>query len=203
MGNTNNNSRDTFDSEAELRQWNNALSAVIRYAIRDTSVSAFARKINYARPTLHVLLHQDNAPKQRGWSTETLLSIAHALGCTLPDLVSAALTHMQNPTGAPGLAFRVMGTDPHSRERLQRLVYEAVGYDGEHDRTKLASLEKLAYRLKDIELANPEFCEAYYNGALSDAEALAVLQQAQEATIRQGEEDWPLWAALKEVYKAQ
>lgn len=203
MDNKNNINQDIFDTAAELRRWNNAMSAVIRYAIRDTSVSAFARKINYARSTLHMLLNQDDVPKQRGWTPETLLAIAHALGCSFPELMSAALTQMQNPTGAPGLAFRVMGTDPHSRERLQRLVYEAVGYDGEHDRTKLASLEKLAYRLKDIELANPEFCEAYYNGALSDAEALAILQQAQEATIRQGEEDWPLWAALKEVYKAQ
>ena len=185
----------------ELREWNDAIARVVSYAIRTTSVSEFARRIQYSRPTLWELLHQEGKERQRPWTLDTLIAISREIGCSLPELLAAAETVKGNPGGAPALSLRLCGTPPRSKERLQRLIYEAVGYDGDYDETQCNKLTEVIYRLRDVECGNPGFCTDYYEGRLSDREALAELRKADAFREHENEPSWPLWAALRETYK--
>ena len=187
--------------QREVRDWNNAIAHVVRYAIRTTSLREFARRIRYTPSTLCTLLNQADAPRQRPWTLDNLVAIAGELHCTLSDLMAAAESVKGKPDAQPPLSLRTKGTAPHSRERLQRLIYEAVDYDGDWDETKCDRLIEVLYRVKDIECSSPDFCKAYYDGELSDADALAVLKKADALEVPFGEEPPPFWAALREVYK--
>lgn len=182
---------------SKLREWNSALAKVVRYGMGKMTVTEFAQRIHYTRSTVSTLLNQDAAATQRPWTLDTLVSIADVFGCSVADIFCAAQRQIESPEAVKGLSLRILGTKPHSRERLQQLVYEVVGFREQEDDPLLG----VANRIQYIELANKEFCEAYYSGALSDTDALAELQKAEEVTARPNEEPWPLWAALQQTFR--
>lgn len=182
----------------DMRLWNNAVAEVVSFAIRHTSVSAFAKQIRYTRSTLSSLLNQKDAERQRPWTFDTLVSISDALGCELSSFIKAVEYVRKNNGAEPPLSIRFSGTAPFSRERLQRIIYEAVGYNGEHDEARMKKLEQVLYRVSDVEYANPELCKAYYKGRLSDSEILSLIKKAY-SDGRKSDKSMPLWAAVKGI----
>ena len=181
--------------DAELGE---ALGVTIRYAAKDKSITQLAKDIHYTRTTLTTLLNQKaDDEKQRGWTFSTLVAIADALGVRLSQLIAEAEAVADG--ALPGMGLRLASTSPRSRERLQRLIYEAVGYSGDTDEAKYDGLLEVLYREKDVEYAVPSLWEKYEKGTLDDETALKLLKEAYEAASAE-EPAPPFWAAVQTVW---
>lgn len=178
-----------------------ALGITIRYAVKDRSITQLAKDIHYTRTTLTTLLRQKaDDEKQRGWTFSTLVAIADALGVRLSQLIAEA-ENVANGA-APGMSLRLASTPPRSRERFQRLIYEAVGYSGDVDEERYDGLLEAIYRERDVEYAVPAFWEKYEQGEVSDEAALDILKEA-HADASLEEPAPPFWAAVQKVWNAQ
>lgn len=187
---------------ANVREWNDAIAKTIRCALRSTTVTAFADKIHYTRSTFASLLSQKGKSKQRAWTFDTLVAVSEGLGCSLSELILAAEQIKGKPDAEPTLAIRLTGLQPHSKERLQHIIFEAAGYSGDVDKKKYDGLLEVVYRVDNFEYGCKDFCTAYYKGELSDGGALRWLTKAAQSDLRLSDgEPLPLWAALKEIYR--
>ena len=185
--------------ETEREALMNALSAVIKRATRNVSITDFADRVGVSRPQLSNLLNRETSARARPWMLDTLVAVAREIGCPLSELFAAAELAVANPGTVPQLHLYLYNTEPRSRERLQKLIYEAVGYDGDTNERRYDRLLEILYRLRDVEYANPDFCNKYYNGELSDRAALATLRKAaNRMDPDESGEPMPLWMALKE-----
>lgn len=188
--------------EENVREWNDAIARTIRCAIRSTTIKAFSDRIHYARTTMATLLSQSGKSKQRAWTFDTLVAVSEGLGCSLSELILAAEQIKGKPDAEPTLAIRLTGLQPHSKERLQHIIFEAAGYSGDVDKKKYDGLLEVVYRVDNFEYGCKDFCTAYYKGELSDGGALRWLTKAAQSDLRLSDgEPLPLWAALKEIYR--
>lgn len=181
----------------ENARLNEALGKTIRYAIRDTTIRQFAESVHYQRPALNSLLNQkatDNP--QKNWTLSLLLAVARSLNVRLSTIIAEAEDVMEG--GAPGMHIRLASTEPGTRERLQKLIYAAVGYSGDLDEKEFDGVLEVLYRVKDVEYAVPAFWESYRKGFMGDQEALRVLNSAVRIQGNAAKEDAPpFWEALR------
>ena len=187
-----------IEHDKKVAKLGEALGVTIRYAAKDKSITQLANEIHYTRTTLTTLLNQKaDDEKQRGWTFSTLVAIADSLGVRLSQLIAEA-ENVAN--GAmPGMSLRLACTAPRSRERLQRLIYEAVGYSGDKNEDKYDGRLEVLYREKDIEYAVPAFWEDFSKGAITDDEALQILKEAHKKSSAD-ESSPPFWAAVQTVW---
>jgi DNA-binding phage protein len=193
---------DWFEThDRKVAELGEALGVTIKYAVKDKSVTQLAKDIHYTRTTLTTLLNQRaDDEKQRGWTFSTLVAIADALGVRLSQLIAEA---EDVANGAlPGMGLRLASTAPRSRERLQRLIYEAVGYSGDTDEAQYDGLLEVLYRETDVEYAVPELWNGFSAGNITDDEALEILKGAYQHAMSE-EPAPPFWAAVKEAWKCK
>ena len=183
------------DHDKKVARLGEALGKTIRYAAKDKSITQLAKDIHYTRTTLTTLLNQTaDDEKQRGWTFSTLVALADALGVRLSHLIAEAEAVANG--AMPGMSLRLANTSPRSRERLQRLIYEAVGYSGDTDEEEFDGLLEVLYREKDVEYAVPSLWGAYEKGVLTDEEALRLFKEAFEVASSE-EPAPPFWAAVQ------
>jgi DNA-binding phage protein len=181
--------------DKKVANFGEALGKTIRYAARDRTITQFANDIHYTRTTLTTLLNQKaDDPKQRAWTLSTLLAIADALGVELSVLIAEA--EAVSKGALPGMGLRIASTEPRSQERMQKLIYEAVGYSGDADEKNYDGMLEVLYRVVDVVYAVPAMWERYHGGLLSDDEALGVFKSAVEAAENE-EPQPPFWAAVQ------
>ena len=186
------------EHDKKVAKLGEALGATVRYAAKDKSITQLAKEIHYTRTTLTTLLNQKaDDEKQRGWTFSTLVAIADSLGVRLSQLIAEAESVANG--AAPGMSLRLASTAPRSRERFQRLIYEAVGYSGDTDEEEYDGLLEVLYRAKDVEYAVPSLWEAFSLGEMSDEDTLKLLKAAyQKATVE--EPAPPFWAAVQNAW---
>lgn len=185
------------DENARL---NEALGRTIKFALRDTTITRFAESVHYQRPALTTLLNQNATDNpQKNWTLSLLIAVARTLNVRLSTLIAEAEDVMAG--GAPGLHIRLASTEPRSRERLQKLIYVAVGYSGDLDEKEYDGVLEVLYRVKDIEYAVPAFWEAYSNGTLTDEEALSILRAAAHIQNSAEEDAPPFWEVLRQSWQ--
>lgn len=188
------------EHDKKVAKLGEALGATIRYAAKDKSITQLANEIHYTRTTLTTLLNQKaDDEKQRGWTFSTLVAIADSLGVRLSQLIAEAESVANG--ALPGMGLRLASTAPHSRERFQRLIYEAVGYSGDTDEEKYDGMLEVLYRAKDIEYAVPALWEAFSRGSVTDEGALELFREAYEKASEE-EPAPPFWAAVQTVWNA-
>lgn len=202
MGRNMENRRSCDDWFAEhdkkVARLGEAIGMTIRYAARDKSITQLAKDIHYTRTTLTTLLNQKaNDEKQRGWTFSTLVALADAIGVRLSHLIAEAEAVANG--AAPGMSLRLASTSPRSRERFQRLIYEAVGYSGDTDEEEFDGLLEVLYREKDVTYAVPAMWGAYEKGSLTDEDALKLFKKAVEISSAE-EPAPPFWAAVQAAW---
>ena len=107
-----------------------------------------------------------------------MIQIAKYFGTTVYQLMYEA----ENPTSHP--MFLVVGkTEPCSTERLQALIYAAVGYSDQAPTGGYDDVIKLFYQVNMVERDAPAFCSAYQSAKLSDKQAFALLQEAYKTML--------------------
>lgn len=112
------------------------------------------------------------------WTMATTLQLAKVFDTTFSQL----MYEVENPTHHP--MFLIVGkTKPHSIERLQALVYAAVGHtdapqDDWHD-----EMVKMYFQVNVVERDAPTFCCDYQAGKISDRQALAILEEAKSTML--------------------
>ena len=192
-------SDDWFENhDRKVAELGEALGVTIRYASKDKSITQLARDIHYSRTTLTTLLNQKaDDEKQRGWTFSTLVAIADALGVRLSQLIAEAEAVANG--ALPGMGLRLASTSPRSRERLQRLIYEAVGYSGDTDEEQYDGLLEVLYREKDVEYAVPSLWDSFSKGTITDEEALKLLKEAYSSASSE-EAAPPFWAAVQTAW---
>lgn len=169
------------------------------------SVSAFGRKIGFTQANLSNVFNPNR--KANHWSFPLLIATAEFFGTTVGGLISAAEGFAESPeSDAAQLFFACRKTKPQSRERLQCLVYAAVGYEPSQVKKADRSLFELVYSVAQIEIGNPEFCDLYYSGRLTDQRVLSEFSRALEEahrpeTLSPDNPPLPLWAALQKTWK--
>lgn len=188
------------DHDKKVAELVENISKTVRILIKHQTVSEFAEAIHYSRTTLTALLNQKATDEsRRSWTLSTLVAIADALGLKLSEFIAAAETVAEGKT--PQISTRVAGTAPHSSERLQKLIYAAVNYDGDVNKQLFDGMLEMLYRVKDIEYAVPDFWSGYISGAISDESASFILNKAAERHFTAGEDAPPFWAALLAEWK--
>lgn len=186
------------EHDRKVAELGEAIGQTIRYAAKDKSITQLAKDIHYTRTTLTTLLNQKaDDEKQRSWTFSTLVAIADALGVRLSQLIAEAEDVAKG--ALPGMSLRLANTSPRSRERLQRLIYEAVGYSGDTDEEEFDGLLEVLYREKDVEYAVPALWAAYERGALNDEAALQLFRDAFEEASAE-EPAPPFWAAVQTAW---
>lgn len=182
-----------------VRAWNDAIVATIEAAWTGKSIGQLADRMRYARSTLSTLMNQDSNELRRMWTLDNLVALSMALGWSLSSFMQEAELRMKNEG-----AFIVSGlyqTQPRSKERLQCLIHSAAEFDPVEDERKYDGLLGLEYQVSRFEFSNPEFCREYYDGLLTDDDALSILKKAVDLEVPLGEEAPPMWAKLMQVYK--
>lgn len=179
--------------ETRTTNLNIAISRTVQYAIRDTTVTEFARRAHLSRVSLSLLFSQKPGTKiDRHWTLESLLAVTDALGVKVSELIAEAerVSEGEEPRlVAPKAA-------PRTPERLQKLIYCAVGYTGK----KMDSLISVMYRVQDIQYGAPGFYNAYMNGEMSDADAMQYLEAAYAKDQDMEEPLPPFWVRVKDVF---
>lgn len=118
--------------------------------------------------------------KQRSWNMRLLLRLAVVFGVKLSDIILAAETREES---AVVLLHAAEGTEPGSRERLDRIV-KAVAPAGTSQ-----ELAESFYSVDMLALAAPLFVEKYTKGAISDKDAYEQLAEIQ-GNLEPGENLW-------------
>jgi transcriptional regulator with XRE-family HTH domain len=114
------------------------------------------------------------------WTMATTLQLAKVFDTTFSQL----MYEVENPTTHP--MFLIVGkTKPHSIERLQALVYAAVGYTDMVQDGWIDDVVKLFFQVNMIERDAPTFCYDYQAGKLSDRQALAILEEANSTMLEE------------------
>lgn len=167
--------------------------------------AAFGRKIGFTQANLSNVFNQNR--KKNHWSFPLLIATAEFFGTTVGGLISAAESFANSPeSDAVQLFFVCRKTEPRSKERLQRLVWAAVGYDPAQVKKSDRALFELTYSVVQVEIGNPEFCNLYYSGRLTDQQVFSEFNRALEEankpeTVSPDNPPLPLWAALQKSWR--
>jgi transcriptional regulator with XRE-family HTH domain len=114
------------------------------------------------------------------WTMATTLQLAKVFDTTFSQL----MYEVENPTSHP--MFLIVGkTKPNSIERLQALVYAAVGYTDMVQDGWIDDVVKLFFQVNMIERDAPTFCYDYQAGKLPDRQALAILEEANDTMLKE------------------
>ena len=167
------------------------------------SKAAFGRKIDFSQANLNNVFSTSIKCEQNHWSFPLLIGAAAYFRVSVGELIMAAETYADAPdSDAARLFIACRGTKPHSKERLQRLIWEATGYKPEDIRASDRKLLELSDGVNVMEIGNPDFCKKYYSGAMTDLEVLDTFDQAwakanSPEKLEEGKPPYPLWAALQ------
>lgn len=164
----------SIEFENDIMQKNEFLnvgvSNVIRGALkqRKWTVQLLATKTGVARQTLSLLL---SSAEGRSWTLNHLVRITTALGISLTELIGAAESGEQ----LPELMIDLAGTEPHSKERLTRIV-QTLAAKG----TSKEVLD-LYFTAEMLQISVPKYAADYYAGAISDREVYDLLTRVNAA----------------------
>ena len=171
--------------ENNITAKNNSLGDGIARAIRGAlkqrkwTVQYLAKETGVARQTLSLLL--SSAPG-RSWTLNHLVRVTTVLNISLADLIAAA----ESSNELPKLMIDLAGTEPHSKERLTKIV-QAVAAKG----TSKETLD-LYFTAEMLQISVPKYAADYYAGAISDREVYDLLTRVNEALAPQEN----LWGKL-------
>lgn len=198
-------------SEAEIESRQEALdlkiSRLLERLLKSEGLAkaAFGRKIGFSQANLSNVFNPNR--KNNHWSFPLLIAAAEFLGTTVGGLISAAESLADSPeSDAVQLFFACRKTEPRSKERLQRLVWAAVGYDPSQVKKAERGLFELTYGVVQVEIGNPDFCKLYYSGRITDQQAFSEFRRALEETnnpklLSPDNPPLPLWAALQKTWR--
>ncbi len=161
----------------EWDEYDTKLSDLINRSLKLKRITPteFARGLNYSQSAMSAILLGN-----RHWTIPTLIQIAKYFGTTVYQLMYEA----ENPTSHP--MFLVVGkTEPCSTERLQTLVYAAVGHTDMAEDGWIDDVIKIFFQVSMIERDAPTFCHDYQAGKISDRQAFKILEQANETMLKE------------------
>lgn len=149
---------------------NEGLANAIRGALtqRKWTVQMLATKTGVARQTLSLLLATASG---RSWTLNHLVRVTTALGISLTALIEAAESGEQ----LPELMIDLAGTEPHSKERLTRLV-RTLAAKG----TSKEVLD-LYFTAEMMQISVPKYAADYYAGVVGDREVYNLLTRVNSA----------------------
>ena len=190
----NNNLMFTVDVDAAVEKKAPFLDAELTRVIREAitqkgwSKQTLSEKAGIAQSTISILMAGEGAGKGRSWTLKQLIRVSFVLGVSLADLIAAA----ESGNELPELMIDLAGTEPHSKERLTRIIQTIAA--------KGVSKEVLdLYFTADmLQISAPKYVEEYYEGAVSDREVYDLLVRV-NAALSPEENLWvKLAAALTE-----
>ena len=149
------------------------LTRVIGEAIsqKGWSKQTLSEKAGIAQSTISVLMAGDGAARGRSWTLKQLIRVSVVLGVPLAELIAAAESGEQ----LPELMIDLAGTEPHSKERLTRLV-RTLAAKG----TSKEVLD-LYFTAEMMQISVPKYAADYYAGAVSDREVYNLLTRVNNA----------------------
>ncbi len=153
------------------------LTKLVQKAMKVKNISGveLARCLSLSQPTVSEIFNG-----KKHWTMATTLQLARVFDTTFSQL----MYEVENPTPHP--MFLIVGkTKPHSMERLQALVYAAVGHTQMPREGWLDGVVKLFFQVNMIERDAPTFCYDYRAGKLSDRQAFKILEQANETMFKE------------------
>ena len=145
------------------------ITNVIKKALnqRKWTAQTLAEKTGIARPTLSILFAMTEG---RSWTLNHLVRVTTALGISLTDLIAAA----EFGTPLP-VSLDLAGTEPHSKERLTRIVQSLA--------TKGTSKDvlDLYFTAAMLEISVPKLAADYYAGVADDREVYNLLTRVNDS----------------------
>ena len=168
--------KDEF--RAEWDAFDEKLSELVNKAmsVKGIGVNRLSEGVGFSQSALSTLLQTNTkGSRSKHWTIPTLLQLAKFFGTSMHQLIYEA----ENPTPTP-MFLIVGGSEPNSLERLQLLIYAAVGYSEQAPAGGYDNVVKMFYNVNAVEHNAPDFCSAYQKGKLSDRQAFALLQDASE-----------------------
>ena len=135
---------------------------------RKWTVQFLASRTGVARQTLSLLL---SSTKGRSWTLNHLVRVTTALGISLTDLIAAAESGNQ----LPELMIDLTGTEPHSAERLTKIIQTLAAKGTSKD------VLSLYFTAEMLQISVPKFAADYYAGTVRDREVYDILARANDA----------------------
>ena len=153
------------------------ISAVISRLMDERNIGKIelSKRLQYAHSTIVNTLNNKSK-----WSFTLLMLVAEELGVTITDVINAAENGVEN---TPWFALALEGTEPYSRERLQRVIRSVVS-----PRTSPEVLD-LYFTVEMLEMSVPALAEKYKSGEISDGEMFSFLQRVYD-NLDEGENFW-------------
>lgn len=131
-----------------------------------------AKELGMTQPALSALLRV-HGPREKHWTVPTMLRLAKLFNTTFYQLVYET----ENPSSYP-MFLIVKDTGAFTLERLQLLIYAAVGYSDQAPAGGYDDVIKMFYQVSTVVREAPDFCSHYQAGKISDTQALTILQDA-------------------------
>jgi transcriptional regulator with XRE-family HTH domain len=160
--------KNAFEIDITLK--NDSLGDGIAKAIRGAlkqrkwTVQYLAKETGVARQTLSLLL---SSAKGRSWTLNHLVRVTTVLGISLAELIAAA----ESGEELSELMVDLAGTEPHSKERLTRIV-QTLAAKG----TPREVLD-LYFTAEMLQISVPQYAADYYAGRVSDREVYDMLTE--------------------------